>query len=87
MSLLIHRCTCSHPEFFHSPQGECSYGWCACRKPDLDPTPELIPTVAAASQPVERCIEPGVVWGVIGLRACDCSECRIAYDAQIGSVA
>lgn len=81
MALIIHRCACGHPDFFHLPTAHpCTN--CTCRA--LRPGPsELLPTFDSAGQPVETVTEPGAAWGGGG-KTCGCDDCRNLYTQMVG---
>lgn len=75
MSLLIHRCTCTHPDYFHTARERdangnvvqvyraCGNSGCACTQAELDPEPEVVPNrkLGAATADVLPLTKPGNV--------------------------
>lgn len=84
MSVIIHRCSCGHPDIYHQhPQlvdkgGHCSYGTCTAREHALG-APEVIPTFVDGVLN-EYVHAPGSKSS--GFSLCDCEDCRRLY-AQV----
>jgi hypothetical protein len=89
MSLIIHRCECSHPDYYH--RGDlCSHGQCKCPRLRLDPQSEVIPTWSTeTSELVESITEPGTKWnagrGANAADMCGCEACRALYNSLGGA--
>lgn len=81
MSIIVHRCSCGHPDIYHQhPQtvdkgGLCSYGACRARSHELG-APEVIPTFVDGVLS-EFVHEPGGKGS--GFSLCGCGDCKALY--------
>lgn len=78
--IIIHRCSCGHPDIYHQhPRevgtGHCSYGACVLRVHELG-TPEVLPTFVDGKLN-EFVHEPGTMDA--GYNLCGCEDCRALY--------
>jgi hypothetical protein len=82
MSMIIHRCTCGHPDLFHlnarTPNSECSYSWCPSRLHAFDSAPEVIRTWTWDGELVREITIPGQQVHPYQ-RTCACDECLALY--------
>lgn len=91
MAAIVHRCTCGHPDTFHSSiSSECTTAACPC--PGLDPgPPEVIPTWRSDGTPTgptvpdAEVIPPGTVDGNGVGRLCACDACQALYRATVSA--
>lgn len=76
MSMLIHRCDdCTHPDFFHTPEWNCSHGCCPCRNDNFNPEPEAIPTFDPWTLAlIEAPMKPGQRMAP-NIKQCECERC------------
>lgn len=82
--MLIHRCTCGHPDIYHHRGLLCSHGTCSerCGQFDLaDPDPELIPTFVwrnGRTEQNEVILAPGSKFGPPSQPnvLCNCDRCQ-----------
>lgn len=95
MSLITHRCSCGHPEWFHSREtigdGECMLGWCrhGGRHEKLESYllvaySSSITATAAVETPI---VEPGskvMLHGRGPTQTCGCPECQALYRQLAG---
>lgn len=72
--IIVHRCSCGHPDIFHRGQ-VCSSGWCRARTHELG-LPEVIPTFVDG-QLVEHLHKPG--GATSGYKVCGCTDCEALY--------
>lgn len=84
MALIIHRCTCGHPDFFH-PASTNSCSMCLCSSLDKQDTPEVIPTFDALGKLKPAVVAPGGKYNNFHI-ACNCNACQQLY-ADTGGVA
>jgi hypothetical protein len=81
VSVIIHRCSCGHPDIYHQhPQtvgngGRCCNGECGARQHELG-MPEVLPTFVDGVLN-EYVHPPGGMFA--GCQLCDCPECRALY--------
>lgn len=81
VSIIIHRCSCGHPDIYHQhPRvvdngGYCSYGSCSARQHELG-APELLPTFVDGVLN-EYVYAPGSKGS--GFSLCDCGDCVTLY--------
>lgn len=85
--ILVHRCTCGHPDIYHHKGLLCSHGQCLqkCKQFDsISPEPELIPTFLWRDGRVEQnelILAPGSAYGPKAQpdRLCNCERCQEIY--------
>jgi len=85
--MLIHRCTCGHPDIYHHKRLLCSHGQCLqkCKQFDsISPEPELVPTFLWRDGRVEQndaILTPGSAYGPPAQpdRLCNCERCQEIY--------
>lgn len=82
MALIIHRCTCGHPDFFHRASG-CDMN-CICKALNKADAPEILPTWNGLGQPVTAIVQPGEKYN--HWDTCACDACKDLY-ADYGGVA
>lgn len=79
--IIIHRCSCGHPDVYHKHAqvvdkgGSCSYGACHARGHELG-MPELLPTWVDGRLN-EYVYRPGDASS--GYSLCDCEDCMALY--------
>lgn len=86
MSILIHRCKCGHPDIYHGGTRDraCEMA-CGCRRPDIAPEPELMPTWDGLGKPVTTITTPGTRWAGSGGQTCDCPLCEVEHSQLDGA--
>lgn len=85
--MLIHRCTCGHPDIYHHRGLLCSHGTCPqkCGRFDsVSGEPELIPTFLwrnGRTEQNEQLLAPGSAYGPPAqpVRLCNCARCQEIY--------
>jgi len=82
MAVIIHRCTCGHPDFFHRGSG-CDMD-CMCKAVTPIAEPEVIPTWDALGKPVSTITKPGESYNRAA--TCNCDSCKALYE-DLGGVA
>lgn len=85
--IIIHRCQCAHPDYFHNHQGRCTQ--CGCPAVRLDPEPELIASFHADGTLNEAVLPPGSKFGPGNMPAklCSCEHCVALHVELAGAVA
>lgn len=83
MSIIVHRCSCGHPDIYHQHRdnpgaGHCSYGTCVLRTHEYG-APEVIPTFVDGKVN-DYLFEPGDT--ASGYNLCSCEDCRALYEAE-----
>jgi hypothetical protein len=84
MPLIIHRCrACTHPDYTHLANGECSWGHCRAGRHKLDPGPsEYLATYHSYGTVTTRVAIPGEPYqgfGLLPVTTCGCDECWTLY--------
>lgn len=89
MSFISHRCTCGHPDIYHSNNlhGPCSMHLCLCQGGRERGPSEVLPT-KNNGLPVEQVAKPGTKpAGYTGITLCSCTSCVALYEELTGAPA
>jgi hypothetical protein len=86
MAIIIHRCACGHPDFFHHPTaGSCEE--CPCTTRTTATASELLPTWDGAANPVTAITPPGAKWhgGGRPVVTCSCTSCTTLHQELVST--